>query len=157
MKSNRRLLIILSILLVAGFLATSLASFYVSRESLTSQLSSTSLPLTGDNIYSEIQRDLLLPVQISSLMATDTFLRDWIIAGEEDSTRIIRYLDDIRKRYGTFTSFFVSDRSRTYYQADRILKKVDPAEPRDEWYFRVRDMEEDYEINVDQDMAHSDA
>ncbi len=157
MQRNQRLIIVLSTLLIVGFLVTSLASFFVSRASLGSQISLNALPLTSDNIYSEIQRDLLIPINISSLMATDTFLRDWVIAGEKDSTRVIRYLKDIQLRYNTFTSFFVSDKTRNYYQSDRILKKVAREEERDAWYFRVRSMQEPYEINVDPDMAHQDA
>ncbi len=154
---QQRLILILSVLLVTGFVATSLASFFVSRASLREQISQSTLPLTSDNIYSEVQRDLLVPVQISSLMATDTFVRDWVLAGERNTSQIINYLDDIQVRYGTFTSFFVSEKTRNYYQAEGILKRVDPDEPRDEWYFRVRKMEGDFEINVDRDMAHQDA
>jgi diguanylate cyclase (GGDEF)-like protein len=153
---NQRLILILSIVLVAGFLVTSLASFFVSRASLRAQISQSTLPLTSDNLYSEIQRDLLLPIHISSLMATDTFLRDWILDGEGDSEKVIKYLKGMQIRYDTLTSFLVSDKTLNYYQSEMILKQVDQDEPRDEWYFRVRDMEDDYEINVDYDMAHAD-
>jgi hypothetical protein len=34
-------------------------------------------------------------VFISSLMAQDTFLRDWTVAGEKDDTAVIRYLKEI--------------------------------------------------------------
>src|SRR3546814_2074083 len=74
----------ISILLVFGFLATSLASYVVSRRSLHNAIVENELPLTSDNIYSEIQKDLIRPVLISSVMSTDTFLRNWVIAGEQD-------------------------------------------------------------------------
>ena len=76
-QDNRRLILVLSILLIAGFLFTSLASYFTSRSSLRSQIAQHELPLTSDNVYSEIQRDLLRPIFISSLMSHDTFLRDW--------------------------------------------------------------------------------
>ncbi len=44
-----------------------------------------------NNIYTEINRDLLTPIFISSVMANDTFLKDWIISGEEDVDKIIEY------------------------------------------------------------------
>ena len=156
-KENNRLILILSVLLVAGFLFTSLASYFTSRSSLRSQIAQHELPLTSDNIYSEIQRDLLRPIFISSLMSHDTFLRDWVMSGEKDEERVIKYLKEIQQRYHTFTSFFVSDKTFLYYHADGILKKVSPLEPRDEWYFRVREMKGDYEVNVDLDMANQDA
>ncbi len=157
MKSQKtRLILIVSLLLITGFLITSLASFFVSRASLRSQISEKELPLTGDNIYSEIQRDLLSPIFISSFMAIDTFLRDWIINGEQDTNKITRYLKEIKTKYQTYTSFFVSDRTRNYYYAGGILKKISPDEERDKWYFRVREMKPDYEINIDPDMANKD-
>jgi hypothetical protein len=66
-------------LLPGGFLATSLASYYASRESIRQNIVNTELPLTSDNIYSEIQKDLIRPTQIASMMSRDTFLRDWAL------------------------------------------------------------------------------
>ncbi len=146
----------ISILLVIGFLLTSFASFFVSKDSLHKEIVTHALPLTSDNIYSEIQRDLLQPVFISSLMATDTFLRDWVLNGEKDAMEITKYLNEIKMKYNAVTSFFVSEKTRNYYYADGILKKVSPDSARDIWYFRVRQMEAPYEINVDIDMANND-
>lgn len=139
-----------------GFLAVSLAGYFVSAGQIRHGITSQHLPLTGDNIYSELQKDLFRPIFISSFMASDTFLRDWTIAGEHNPTQITRFLHEIKARYGTVTSFFISERTRTYYHADGILKRVDPDEPRDMWYFRVREMQEPYEINVDPDLANRD-
>lgn len=155
-EQKLRLIFLLSFLLIAGFLITSLASYFVSLTSLRSEISQNELPLTSDNIYSEIQRDLLRPVFISSLMATDTFLRDWVINGEAGREQISKYLKEIKTRYNTFTSFFVSEKTRNYYHYDGILKQVSPDQTRDTWYFRVSKMKEDYEINVDPDMANKD-
>lgn len=152
-----RLVPVLTVLLVTGFLITSLTSFFVSRESLRSEIAFNELPLTSDNIYSEIQRDLLRPVFISSVMATDTFLRDWVLGGEQGAEKITRYLLEIKTQYNTVTSFFVSDATKTYYHSAGILKQVSPEDPRDDWYFRVKGLQEDYEINVDPDKANKDA
>jgi len=154
---KRVLVATVTLLLLVGFLATSLASYFVSRQSLRDAVIDTELPLTSDNIYSEIQKDLIQPIVISSVMATDTFLRDWVIDGEKDPDRITAYLKAIKDRYNAFTSFFISDRTRIYYHADGILKRVDESELRDQWYFRVRDMILPYEINVDPDLANQDA
>ncbi|WP_370152959.1 diguanylate cyclase [Ferrovibrio sp.] len=154
---DRRILIaVVSALLVFGFLATSLASYYVSRQSLRNAIVVNELPLTSDNIYSEIQKDLIRPVLISSVMSTDTFVRNWVLAGENDPDRMIEYLHDIRERYKAVTSFFVSEKTRIYYHADGILKTVREDEWRDEWYFRVRKLMQPYEINVDPDLANQD-
>ncbi len=157
MTKEKKLIAGISFILVVGFLITSLASYLVSLKSLRSEIEVNTLPLTSDNIYSEIQRDLFRPVFISSLMANDTFLRDWIISGEKDENQVTKYLKEIKEKYGTFTSFLVSEKTRNYYYADGILKKVSLEEERDLWYFRVREMANDYEINVDPDLANRDA
>lgn len=143
----------LLLLMVVGFLATSFTSYHVANESISEQLSEQMLPLTSDNIYTEIQRDLLRPILISSVMASDTFVRDWILDGEENPQRITAYLTEIQREYDTITSYLVSDDSHTYYHSSGILKQVSAEDPADDWYFRVREMNQPYEINVDRDTA----
>lgn len=155
-RSQRSLLFTLVILLGGGFVSTSLLSYCASREAIRDNIVNTELPLTSDTVYSEIQKDLVRPVLISAMMARDTFLRDWVVAGERDPEQITRYLKEVMEHNGAYTAFFVSNPSRTYYQAKGILKKVRDDEPRDVWYYRVRDMKEMYEVNVDPDMANRD-
>lgn len=152
------LVLVLLFLLGSGFLTTSLLSYYASRDNIRDNIINTELPLTSDTVYSEIQKDLVRPTLISSMMARDTFLRDWVLAGEQNTEQITRYLREVQEHYGAFTSFFVSDKSSVYYQSKGVLKKVKPNEPRDVWYYRVRMLPESepYEVNVDVDMANAD-
>ena len=154
---SRRLLAVMGLLLTLGFFATTISSYYVSRQAIRAAILDQELPLASSNIYSEIQKDLVQPVLISSTMAADTFLRDWVLAGEKNPDQMARYLREVKQRYGAFSSFFVSERSAAYFTGDGVLKHVSPQEPRDAWYYRVRDMKERYEINVDPDMANKDA
>jgi len=156
MERGKKIIIIVILLIASGFIVTTLASYFVSLNSLREQISKRELPLTSDNIYSEVQNDLLKPIFISSLMASDTFLRDWALEGEKSTKDISKYLKEINEKYGVFTSFFVSENTKNYYYQDGILKKVSEKEIRDKWYFRVKEMAENYEINVDADMAHND-
>ena len=143
--------IVLCLLLATGFLTTSFVSFHVARESVEEQISETTLPLTSDNIYSEIQRDLLQPIFISSLMAHDTFVRDWALAGEQDNDKIIKYLGEIQNRYDTITSYFISEKTRNYYHPSGVIKKISEEDPADVWYFQARDDIKPYEVNIDSD------
>ncbi len=155
-NAQRYLVLALLLLLGSGFLATSLVSYYASLASIRSSIVDTELPLTSDNVYSEIQKDLVRPILISSMMSRDTFVRDWVLSGEQDVDQVTRYLAEVQGHYGAFTSFFISEKTRRYYQAKGLLKTVSETEPRDVWYFRVRDMHAPYEINVDVDMANQD-
>lgn len=150
------LLIWISLLLITGFVSTTLASFVVSRDAIQQGISEQTLPITSDNVYSEIQKDMLRPVFVSSQMAHDTFLRDWIINGEEDKDQVIKYLKEIKTKNHAMSSFLVSEQSHNYYHADGVLKTINENEARDAWFFRVRSMKSDYETNVDADMANRD-
>ena len=154
--SQRSLVLTLIALLGAGFLATSFLSYYASRASIRDSIVNTELPLTSDTVYSEIQKDLVRPILISSMMSRDTFMRDWVVNGEQDAEKMTRYLNEVMTHYGAYTAFFVSNTSLTYYHAKGVLKQVKSTEPRDAWYFRVRDMADPYEINVDPDLANKD-
>lgn len=156
-SAHSRLITVISILLALGFMITSLVSYYVSRNEIRDSIINTELPLTSDNIYSEIQKDLVRPILISSMMARDTFLRDWVLAGETRIDQMTRYLNEVKQHYGAMASFFVSEQTRTYYSVRGVLKQIKADEPRDAWYFRVRDLKETHEINVDPDMANRDA
>ncbi|MBU1417197.1 MAG: sensor domain-containing diguanylate cyclase [Proteobacteria bacterium] len=156
LTSKKQVMFFFTLIITLGFLATSFFSYSVSKNLLQKQITHSDLPLTSDNIYSEIQRDLLQPIFISSLMANDTFLRDWVLAGETETVQISRYLKEIKEKYNTFSSFFVSDKTRNYYHPQGILKQINEQEPRDVWYFRVRQLQDDYETNVDVDLANKD-
>lgn len=152
-----RLLFFLGAMLFLGFLLTSTISYLVSRQSIRSAILQNELPLSSNNIYSEIQHDLFRPILISSLMANDTFVKNWLLQGEKDEFAIIDYLAHIKKKYGTITAFLVSENTRKYYNTTEVLKIVREDNPADEWFFRVRQMKQDYEINVDPDMSNSNA
>ncbi len=92
------IILVIVFLLLGAFATTLLTSYFVAYRALGDEIREHTLPLTGDNIYSEIQMDLLLSIHISSLMAHDTFVWDWVLDGENDSERIISYLGQIRRR-----------------------------------------------------------
>ena len=154
---GRRWLALLSVLLAAGFFATTVASYFVSKSVIRQAIIGQELPLAASNVYVELQKDLVRPVVIASTMAHDTFLVDWVLRGEREVDEINRYLQQIKTKYGAFSSFFVSEASLNYYTGGGILKKISPAEPRDRWYYRVRDLKDEHEINIDPDMANHDA
>ncbi|MBT4889694.1 MAG: sensor histidine kinase [Rhodospirillales bacterium] len=153
LKNKISIVAALCCLLSLGFLVNTMTGYFVAKNSLAKFISEISLPLTGDNIYSEIQRDLLQPTFISSLMAQDTFVRDWALDGELDQTKMIRFLDSIQTRYNSITAFYVSESTKRYYHSSGVLKVVNENDPQDEWYFRVRDMPDPFEVNVDVDTS----
>ncbi|WP_067862703.1 sensor domain-containing diguanylate cyclase [Neptuniibacter marinus] len=156
MKFKQRMLVVVSLLIIVGFMLTASVSFYLSRQAALNSLVEHEMPLTSDNIYAEVQRDLIKPRTVSSFMGNDTFLEDWILGGEKDVAAITRYLNEIKQKYGAFTAFMVSDLTRNYYYAGGLLKQVSENNSRDDWYFHLRQLPGDSELNLDPDLANGD-
>lgn len=72
-RQQRRLFISLVLLLTFAFLGTTSLSYIVASNAIRRNIIEDELPLTGDSIYSEIQRDLIKPVFVSDQMAHNTF------------------------------------------------------------------------------------
>ena len=156
LKKNRiALLSWLTLILLIGSFVTAIANYLVARNSLRESIVERELPITSDSLYSEIQQDLILPVFISAQMASNTLLHDWAIAGEKEVDSIQRYLKEVKSRENALTSFFVSEKTNNYYCADGLFKITSPTDRADKWYYRVRDLDQPYEINVDYDATHS--
>jgi len=153
---DNRLIIVLAVILVLGFLGINLHNFRASSEAVREMLVQNTLPLTSDNIYSEIQASLLRPIYVSSLMAHDTFLVDWITGGEQDVDKVTRYLRKIQQEYEVFSTFVVSAATRRYYHFDRVLKEVSADTPKDQWFFTMREHPQGYRVDIDTNEAAND-
>lgn len=157
LPKKRQIITLIVILFVVGFVSISIVSYYTTANLYKKDLSDSILPLTGDNIYSEIRRDLITLVLISSLMGNDTFLVDWTLHGEQDTVLVSKYLATIQERYNTVTCFFASDISGAYYHSTGLFTTISENNPRDAWFYRIRDAEEKYQINLGIDDANDGA
>ena len=147
------LIIGLSLLLFFGFFIINVVNYEVAKNSIRRGILNATLPLVSDNLYSEIQADLISPVEVSAMMANDTFLKDWILSGEKDIDLITKYLLAINKRYGYVSTFFVSERTGRYYHYKGLQKTISPEDEHDVWYYRFKKINVDYELDVDTDEA----
>ena len=151
--TKKRLITILTIVLLFTFTFTSLISYNVTKESITANTKTKTLPLISDNIYSEIQQELISPINNSSLMANDEFLIEWVVSGEKNQDEIVRYLKRIIEKYGYFSSFFVSEQTKNYYYYGGVLKQISEQDEHDVWYYKFRDSNKEYALDVDTDEA----
>ncbi|MBS1190296.1 MAG: hypothetical protein H6R10_2088 [Rhodocyclaceae bacterium] len=142
------------LVLAAGFLATRIATYSMAPQtSANREISDRALLLTGNNIHAEIQKNLQLPIFVSSLMANDTFVRNWILGGERDTDPMARYLNEVKQQYGLSTTFLVSERSRRYYRGNSAPNAVPTGDSGEGWFFRVRAMKDAYETSADMEIA----
>ena len=151
MRIRTKLIVTLSAVLALAFVSMSLLNYSMSaRRYYTSSVREV-LPLLTSNILSEIQQDLMVPIHVSSLMANDTFLKDWSLRGEVDTSEVQRYLEEIKEKYGFFTAFFVSARSDHYYHYNGILKTISTDDAHDVWYYDFIARDVDMALDVDTD------
>lgn len=149
MQFNYRIVFIITILLFTLSVSLTGVNYYVSMNLTHSQLKNSSLPLTVDNIYTEIQKQIIEPNLIASMMAHDTFMKDWLANQESDSDQVVKYLDTIQNKYQMFATFLVSERTQNYYSAGGLLEKVEEGNPNNDWYFTFKKNPEILEINID--------
>ncbi|QOP40719.1 sensor domain-containing diguanylate cyclase [Sulfurimonas marina] len=149
-KTNSfKILFVVSGLLLVLSISLTLINYAISLNSVQKDLATRSLPLSVDNIYTEIQTHIIEPSLISSMMATDTFVKDWLRNEENNTEKIRSYLETIRNKYGLFVTFLVSERTQNYYTHKGFLEKLDQNKTDNRWYFEFKDSAEEHEINLD--------
>ncbi len=147
-KNFKVVFIIIGLLLVLS-LGLSFINYMLALKSVEKDLATRSLPLSIDNIYTDIQTHLIEPNLISSLMATDTFVKDWLEHEESNREKIQSYLESIKNKYGLFVTFLVSEKSKNYYTHNGFLESLEQNRTDNKWYFEFKELEEEDEINLD--------
>lgn len=157
MNSKYKIVVLISLLLMTLSISITFINYFVSLNNTEKHLKSQSLPLSLDNIYTEIQKHIIEPYLVSSMMANDTFVQDWIVNDEDNNHKIKEYLDAVKNKYGMFTTFLVSEKTGNYYTQDGLVEKIDKENPNNSWYFKFKHIQENHEINLDfnQNLANS--
>ncbi len=124
-------------------------NYVVALHATQKQLAERSLPLTVDNIYTEIQKHIIEPNLVSSMMAHDTFMIEWLVNDEAEVDRIAKYLETIKNKYGMFTTFLVSEKTGNYYTSEGLIEQVEENNPNNAWYFSFKKLQSLHEINLD--------
>lgn len=152
-KKSKVSLSILTFFIITAFLLSSFFSYFTAKQSLKEEILNSSLPLLSENIYSEIQRSLSIPLKVSSSMSRDSFLIKWVNDGEQNYDEITLYLKNIKERYNFFSTFFVSSTSSNYYYGDGVLKKISAEDDHDSWYYDFMNSGKEADLDVDTDEA----
>ncbi len=149
MKANYKIVFFITILMI--FLSITLTSInhIIALNNAESQLKNQSLPLSVDNIYTEIQKQIIEPYLISSMMANDTFVKDWLINDEENNLKIKQYLSSVKNKYEMFSAFLVSEKSKSYYTQNGLVEKITTKSSHNKWYYDFKDSQKSHEINLD--------
>lgn len=149
MNSKYKIAIIIGILLVILSISITTINYFVSLNNTQQQLKNQALPLSLDNIYTEIQKHIIEPYLVSSMMANDTFVQDWLINDEKNHEKIENYLSVIKNKYQMFTTYLVSNKSKNYYTQDGFVETISKDNPDNNWYFNFKQKSKNHEINLD--------
>jgi diguanylate cyclase (GGDEF)-like protein len=149
--TRTKMLWLFTILLLGGFVTTSLLSYFSARTSLLKQITNQTLPLAADKLYAELLSDLSNDVMVAQQMANDTFVQDWVQSGEQDAQLIEKYLYSVQLHNDAFTAFYISDKSRRYYHSNGSLRIIDQKNEGDSWYFNTRVLNRAYDVLLSED------
>ncbi len=139
--------------LLVPFAVMGWLNYKASRDIARAEITQSALPLTRDNIYSEIHGDLLEPIYVSTTMANDSFLKEWAGGGEKSLSSITDYLSEIQRKYNYFSVFFVSARTNKYYHYRGLHKVISEKNKHDQWYYDFLKTGKEYRLEVDSDEA----
>ena len=154
MQNRHKLIVLITAILLLGFLSVSLLTYRSSKLSIHEAIVIHELPLTSDNINSKIQEDLVGSIETSSMMASNTFLKDWVARGEKDETVIKQYLTETKRQSHALASYFISEKTRNYYSSDAKTKKVIENTEADSWYFKVRSANKPYALFIERNARY---
>ena len=149
MHMNYKMIFIIVFLLFGLSVSTSILNYKVSLEFAHTQLQKESLPLTIDNIYTEIQKHIIEPNLVASMMSQDTFLKEWLINREQSTKDIQQYLESIKNKYSMFTTFLVSQKTQNYYTSKGFIEKINADNKTNNWYYTFKNSHLTHEVNLD--------
>ena len=149
MNLKYKIIYIIIFLLLVLSISLSFLNYMITLKSTQEYLENTSLPLSTDNIYSEIQTHLIEPNLVASMMAQDTFLKEWLLNDEESDTKIKAYLESIKTKYKMRSVFLASQKTQNYYLSRGFIEKMQEQNPTNAWYYKFKDGAAQHEINID--------
>ena len=148
MNKNYKLLFLIILMLLILTLVLSTVNYKTMFSLVNKQIQQQSLPLALDNIYTDIQKQIIEPYLITSMMANDTFVKEWLL-NDSNPNKIQKYLASIKTEYGLLSAILVDDKTKSYYTQDGFLETLHPKNRDNKWYFRFKNSHKSREINID--------
>ena len=151
MKSLRiKISVILTAVIVLLLIGVSIISYNIARNLYTEKVVKDELPLAVSNVAGEIGYAIDKIINTSYQMTKNDYLLKWIDEGEpkDGLATLFNYNTDLMKAFNLSTAMFVSDRTLNYYTNDKILKQLSKDNPRDSWYFDVKNGKEINSLNI---------
>ncbi|WP_088331023.1 methyl-accepting chemotaxis protein [Lacimicrobium sp. SS2-24] len=112
------------------------------------------LPDAVGRLSAEIRGEIMVPVTLSTSLAQNTLLHNWMTQGEQQSPmhgQVMDYLRHTKEQTGAATIFWVSAATQNYYTEQGLFKTVSPSEARDSWFFDFLNSSQSLQLAIDSD------
>lgn len=154
---SRKTLAIIIVIIIVGFVGMMLSSFHQNRQVYDEERIAIT-ELTNEKIYYEIKANLELLTDRSLLLADDQTLEallDKEIGPDDPQTEqeLIELIVRYRILFDCDTVFLVSEKTNTYYNDTGLLHSYFESDEDSTWYPELMSQDEDYVLNIDDDMA----
>lgn len=147
------LLLWLGSLLVVGLVTNSAVMLSMARDMLLQQGEHNTLPLIGDNLNSTLQINFAQALALSSPIPNDTYLREWMLGGGQDSQSLIAHLKASKQKDNSIAHFLVSEKNQKYVDSLGTVRSVNQNDYRDAWYVKARESKRPFNITIEPDLG----
>ena len=147
---RQKILISVTLIMVVSLLTVGLVSASLFKTALTERLEQYELVRTVESIRNDIDKSVSVPLAETRQMAANTFLLDWMAAGEpaEGVAAWQRYAQHLKKQTGAALVGWISEPTKNYYDDIKgVARQVDPAGA-DGWFKAFMDSGKPYEFNL---------
>ena len=148
-----KLLLWLGLLLSAGFAADTAVTLMMSRDLLTQQSASQTLPAIGDALHAEIRAAIAQALTESAAMANDAVAREWFDADVPDDQRLIAHLKSLSHKDSVIARFVVAEKEQKYLDSLGTVRGLNPDSAHYTSFTRARNAGRPVDISIDADTA----
>ncbi len=148
LNSKYKVVIIVAALLFLLSVSVLSINYVAVMNNAKNQINTQSLPLSLDNMYSKVQKYIIEPYLISSTMAKNIFIHQWLHEGEKENKEIFKYLQSIKENYNVESTFLASDKSGKYYTDTGSIEELVKENTQAQWYFDFKETQKKHIINI---------
>lgn len=139
------LLVWLGLLLTTGLIATCAITLYAAHDLQQQNSGQQTLPLTGDAIDAQIQRNIARAVIGTSALAIDTLVRDWMLSGEPDNAALQSHLKAAQRKDQSLSHFVAVEKEQQFLDSQGAVRALNSE---DSWYAKTRTSINAFETTV---------
>lgn len=146
--NETKLSFLVSGILLAVLLLMSVFAVVQETRSTRAFIRDRELPALGLAVSAQLDLAANRYLRAGEDLLEDGYIRDWILAGEEDVPGLVSFMESVRERHKLLDASIVSDRTETYYGTDGRVLRLDPQNwERDGWYYLYRHERQDRNLD----------